>query len=78
MEYYNFLTYFNWNLTIPDELDEASYKYYPFSSTHHLSSWEQHENKNIEYYKGNRNFKISRRHYPQYTRGYIYGYYETI
>ena len=27
------------------------------------------------YFSTQRCFKISRRHYPQYTRGYLYGYY---
>ena len=32
--------------------------------------------KNFEYYNGTRFFKISRKHYTQYTRGYLWGYYE--
>ena len=41
-----------------------------------LSAWDYHNPKNFDYYTGERFFKISRRFYPQYTRGYIYGYYE--
>ena len=33
------------------------------------------ELKNKEYYEGKRFFKVSRRHYREYTRGFIYGYY---
>tara|TARA_R100000951_G_C2545068_1_gene150612 strand:- start:93 stop:371 length:279 start_codon:yes stop_codon:yes gene_type:complete len=33
------------------------------------------EGKNKAYYEGKRFFKISRRHYREYTRGFIYGYY---
>jgi len=35
--------------------------------------------KNIEYYSGQRYFKISRKLYTNdYTRGYIYGYYDNL
>ena len=33
------------------------------------------ELKNKAYYEGKRFFKVSRRHYREYTRGYIFGYY---
>tara|TARA_Y100001963_G_scaffold103375_1_gene142276 strand:+ start:1104 stop:1355 length:252 start_codon:yes stop_codon:yes gene_type:complete len=41
-----------------------------------LSAWDYHNPKNFDYYSGERFCKISRSLYPQYTRGYIYGYYE--
>lgn len=37
----------------------------------HLS----YEGKNKAYYEGKRFFKVSRRFYREYTRGFIYGYY---
>lgn len=43
-----------------------------------LSAWDTHPPKNNEYYSGDRFFKVSRKHYPQYTRGYLYGYYEDV
>ena len=39
---------------------------------------ENQDLKNKEYYTGERYFKVSRKHYPQYTRGYIYSYYEDL
>ena len=33
--------------------------------------------KNFEFYfSKERCFRVSRKHYPQYTRGYLFGYYE--
>jgi len=43
-----------------------------------LSAWDTYYPKNKDYYSGERFFKVSRKHYPQYERGYIYGYYEDI
>ncbi len=34
--------------------------------------------KNSKYYDGTRFFKVPRHMYPQYTKGYIYGYYESV
>jgi hypothetical protein len=34
--------------------------------------------KNKDYYTGDRYFKISRKYYPQFTRGYFYSYYEDL
>jgi len=46
------------------------------SSIHTLTEWDNVGEKNFRYYTGQRFFRVSRRHYPQYTRGWIYGYYE--
>jgi len=35
----------------------------------------ENEGKNKEYYEGKRFFKISRKHYREYTRGFLFGYY---
>ena len=40
---------------------------------------ENEKPKNFNYYFNNqRSFRVSRRHYPQYTRGYFYGYWEDL
>tara|TARA_R100000734_G_C3235172_1_gene41756 strand:- start:156 stop:401 length:246 start_codon:yes stop_codon:yes gene_type:complete len=44
------------------------------SQEHRISAWEELEPKNSEYYDGTRFFKVSRRLYPSYTKGWIYGY----
>jgi len=47
------------------------------SQIHSITEWEDLGDKgNYKYYTGERFFKISRRFYPQFTRGYIFGYYE--
>lgn len=43
-----------------------------------MSAWNTYAPKNKKYYSGERFFKVSRNLYPQYTRGYIYGYYEDV
>ena len=48
------------------------------SSIHTLTEWDDVGEKNFRYYTGERFFRISRRHYPQYTRGYLWGYYEDL
>ena len=40
-----------------------------------ISAWDTHPPKNFDYYMGDRFTKISRRHYPEYIRGYLWGYY---
>lgn len=55
-------------------LEDSSYYSFPYNSQLKLSAWSGHNSKNFDYYNGNRFCKISRRHYPEYTRGYIYGY----
>lgn len=49
-----------------------------YSFTAGTSHWDKYEKpKNYEFYFGKeRFFKVSRRHYPQYTDGYIWGRYE--
>ena len=39
---------------------------------------ENQDLKNKEYYTGERYFKVSRKHYADYTRGYFYGYYQDL
>ena len=48
------------------------------SSINTLTEWDDVGEKNFTYYTGKRFFRISRRHYPQYKRGWIYGYYEDL
>ncbi len=43
---------------------------------HTLTEYDTIKGKNFEYYNGTRFFKVSRKHYRRYTRGYLYGYYE--
>ena len=41
--------------------------------------WTYEKPKNFDYYFTNKKcFRISRKHYPQYERGQIYGYYEDL
>jgi hypothetical protein len=46
------------------------------SVEHRINEWEDSGVKNADYYLGKRFCKIPRHLYPQYQRGYIYGYYE--
>lgn len=39
---------------------------------------ENQDLKNKDYYTGDRYFKVSRKHYPQFTKGYLYSYYEDL
>ena len=39
---------------------------------------ENQDLKNKEYYTGERYFKVSRKHYADYTPGYFYGYYQDL
>ena len=42
------------------------------STQHKLTEWDKNPPKNLEYYSGQRFFSISRKHYPQYTQGWLY------
>ncbi len=44
------------------------------SKQHRITEWDTNPPKNLNYYSGQRFFKISRELYPQYTRGWLYGY----
>jgi hypothetical protein len=55
---------------------EPSYNRLDYSKELKISAWDTYPSKNAEYYSGERFFKVSRKHYPQYTRGYIWGYWE--
>lgn len=55
-------------------LEDSSYYSFPYNSQLKLSAWSGHNAKNFDYYNGNRFCKISRRHYPEYTRGIVWGY----
>ena len=57
------------------ELIDSSSYFFPYSKELKLSCWGSYNSKNFDYYNGKRFFKISRRHYRDYQRGYIYGYY---
>ena len=57
-------------------LDETSFYRMDYNEELKISGWDTYPSKNIDYYKGERYFKVSRSLYPQYTRGYLYGYYE--
>ncbi len=48
------------------------------SVEHSINEWDEIGVKNADYYMGKRFCKIPRHLYPQYQRGYIYGYYEDI
>ncbi len=48
------------------------------SAEHSINEWEDSGVKNADYYLGKRFCRIPRNLYPQYQRGYIYGYYEDI
>ncbi len=49
-----------------------------FSKEHNINEWHTIPPKNSKYYDGTRFFKVPRHLYPQYTRGFMYGYYESI
>ena len=49
-----------------------------FSEEHNINEWQEIPPKNSNYYDGTRFFKVPRHLYPQYTKGYMYGYYESI
>lgn len=55
-------------------LEDSSYYHFPYSKELELSAWFGYNAKNFDYYNGNRFCKISRRHYPEYTPGKIWGY----
>ena len=55
-------------------LQESSYYSFPLNSKY-FSPWEGYPAKNYDYYAGKRICKISRSLYPNYTRGYLWGYY---
>ena len=57
------------------ELIDSSIYFMPYNKDLQLSCWESYNAKNFDYYNGNRFFKISRKNYRDYSRGYIYGYY---
>jgi len=44
------------------------------SKEHNITEWDTFKAKNWEYYSGERFTPISRSMYPQYTRGWLYGY----
>ena len=46
--------------------------------TYTIEEIENQNLKNKDYYTGDRYFKISRKYYPDYTRGYFYGYYQDL
>jgi len=56
-------------------LEETSYYHFPFSKELKSNYWDTYNAKNWEYYSGKRFFKVSRKNYRDYTRGYIWGYY---
>lgn len=41
-----------------------------------IEAQDKTELKNIDYYKGYRSFKVSRKFYPQFYNGYLWGRYE--
>lgn len=57
-------------------LQESSYYSFPLNSKY-FNPWEGYCAKNYDYYMGKRVVKISRSLYPNYTRGYLWGYYIT-
>lgn len=44
------------------------------SKQHKITEWDTNPPKNLNYYNGQRFFKVSRDLYPQYKRGWIFGY----
>lgn len=57
-------------------LEECLPKRMPFSKKYNISEWTIYEkNKNFEYWSKQRFTKIPLKFYPQYTQGYIWGYY---
>ena len=57
------------------ELIDSSIYHFPYNKDLKLSCWESYNSKNFAYYSGDRFFKISRKNYREYSRGYIYGFY---
>ena len=57
------------------ELIDSSIYHFPYNKDLQLSCRQTYNAKNFDYYNGNRFFKISRKNYREYSRGYIYGYY---
>jgi len=49
------------------------------ASSHYqlMQEFTEHADKNIDYYDGTRFFKVSNSLYPNFTRGWFYGWYET-
>ena len=68
-----------YNLFFPvsDKLEEYQFNR-NLSDINTITEYDDIGEKNFSYYTGKRYFKISRKLYPQYTRGYIYGYYEDL
>jgi len=64
------------NYFTKEELDliDSSYYHMPYSKELQMSCWETYNAKNYKYYTGERFFKISRKNYRDYTRGYVFGY----
>ena len=60
-----------------EELDliDSSYYHFPYNKDLQMSCWESYNAKNYKYYTGERFFKISRKNYRDYQRGYVYGFY---
>jgi len=56
-------------------LIDSSYYHMPRPKDLQLSRWSSYNAKNFDYYNGKRFFKISRKNYRDYQRGYVYGYY---
>jgi hypothetical protein len=65
------------NYFTKEELDiiDSSVYHMPYSKDLQISCWEKYNSKNWKYYSGERFFKISRKNYRDYQRGYCYGYY---
>ena len=64
--------------SISYELEEYLPKRMPFSKFYKISEWTVYEkNKNYEYWIGKRFCKIPLEFYPDYEKGYIYGYRHT-
>jgi len=59
-------------------IEEGTPHTFEYNADLKLSAWDTYLPKNKKYYSGDRFFKVSRKHYPQYERGYIYGYYEDV
>jgi len=57
------------------ELIDSSIYHFPYSKDLKLSCWSTYNSKNFDYYNGKRFFKISRKNYRDYSRGYVFGYY---
>jgi len=63
---------------IPSSYEDGQLHHFDYNNKLKLSAWDIYYPKNKDYYSGDRFFKVSRRHYPQYERGLIYGYYEDV